>query len=242
MILADFLRALGQIGDPRFARVFWSGIGLTLALLAGVTALFFWGVGWFVPDTLVLPWVGPVGWIDDLASGATVLLVLAASVFLMVPVAGAFTSIFLDDVTDAVEARHYPHLAPAPRMGLRDTVRDGAAFLGLLLVGNVVALAAYIAFPPAAPFIFLALNGWLLGREYFHMIALRRLGRDGARVLRKQCSARIWLAGALMAAPLAVPVVNLLVPVIGAATFTHLFHRLAGPAAFPGRTSPDRRR
>ena len=29
-----------------------------------------------------------------------------------------------------------------------------------------------------------------------------------------------------MAVPLSVPVVNLLVPVLGAATFTHLFHRL----------------
>ena len=36
-----------------------------------------------------------------------------------------------------------------------------------------------------------------------------------------------WLAGTLMAAPLSIPLVNLLVPVLGVATFTHLFHRLA---------------
>jgi hypothetical protein len=29
-----------------------------------------------------------------------------------------------------------------------------------------------------------------------------------------------------MAVPLAIPVVNLFVPVLGAATFTHLFHRV----------------
>ena len=34
------------------------------------------------------------------------------------------------------------------------------------------------------------------------------------------------LAGVLMAAPLSVPVVNLLIPVFGVATFTHLVHRL----------------
>ena len=33
-------------------------------------------------------------------------------------------------------------------------------------------------------------------------------------------------AGALMAVPLSVPLVNLAVPVVGAATFTHLFHAL----------------
>ena len=32
---------------------------------------------------------------------------------------------------------------------------------------------------------------------------------------------------ALMALPLTVPVLNLAVPVVGAAAFTHLFHRLA---------------
>jgi uncharacterized protein involved in cysteine biosynthesis len=29
-----------------------------------------------------------------------------------------------------------------------------------------------------------------------------------------------------MAAPLSLPLVNLLIPVLGAATFTHLFHRM----------------
>jgi uncharacterized protein involved in cysteine biosynthesis len=30
-----------------------------------------------------------------------------------------------------------------------------------------------------------------------------------------------------MAAPLSVPLVNLVIPVLGVATFTHLFHRMA---------------
>jgi uncharacterized protein involved in cysteine biosynthesis len=244
-VLADFARALGQIGDPAFRRVLGLGIALTLALLAGAVAVFFWLAGWLVPDSVTLPLVGAVGWLDDVASGASVAVVLMASVFLMIPVASAFTSIFLDDVADAVEARHYPHLAPAPRLGISDAVRDAVAYIGILIVANVVAFAAYLVVPPAAPFIFLALNGWLLGREYFRMIAIRRLGRDGAAAAGRRHGARIWLAGTLMALPLTVPVLNLLVPVLGAATFTHLFHRLhREPRAVrpPGRTSQDRQR
>ena len=37
---------------------------------------------------------------------------------------------------------------------------------------------------------------------------------------------RVWLAGCLMAIPLVVPILNLFVPTLGAATFTHLYHRL----------------
>ena len=85
----------------------------------------------------------------------------------------------------------------------------------------------YLAVPPAAPFVFLGLNGYLLGREYFDLVARRRLGRDGARRMRKRHGLQIWAAGILMAAPLTVPVVNLAIPILGAATFTHLFHRLA---------------
>ncbi len=36
-----------------------------------------------------------------------------------------------------------------------------------------------------------------------------------------------------MAVPLTIPLVNLTVPILGAATFTHLFHRLWDPARQP---------
>jgi uncharacterized protein involved in cysteine biosynthesis len=153
-------------------------------------------------------------------------LMLVLSVFLMVPVASAFTGIFLDDVTDAVEARHYAELGPAPKVPFAAALRDSAGFLGVVVAANLAALVPYLLLAPLAPLIFVALNGNLLGREYFQLIAMRRLGRDGARAARKRNAGTIWLAGAVMALPLAVPVVNLLVPVIGAAAFTHLFHRL----------------
>jgi len=75
------------------------------------------------------------------------------------------------------------------------------------------------------------MNGWLLGREYFMGAAIRREGKQGARALARRHSGRIWLAGCLMAIPLTIPLVNLLIPVLGAATFTHLYHRLKGERA-----------
>ncbi len=227
MIAASLLKALAQIGDRAFRSVLMRGIGLTVALLVAVYAMFLWLVNWLLPDTVSLPWIGQVGWLDDLASGASVLMLLVASVFLMVPVASAFTGLFIDDVADAVEARHYPHLRPAPRLGLVELLREALGFLGVIVAANLGALALYLMVPPAAPAIFLAMNGYLLGREYFQMIATRRLGRDGARAMLRRHGMTIWMAGALMAAPLAVPLVNLAIPIVGAAMFTHLYHRLA---------------
>ena len=224
MIPTSFLAAIGQMGDPRFRWVLIQGVGLTLALLLGLYALVFFGVQWALPESFDLPWIGEVRFVEQLLSWGSLLLMMILSIFLMVPVASAFTGMFLDDVADAVEAVHYPALPPAPRIALGDNIRESLNFLGVIVVANILALILY--FTPAAPFVFYGLNGFLLGREYYRMIAVRRLGRAGARQAFRGNLLTIWLAGGLMAVPLTIPILNLLVPILGAATFTHLYHRL----------------
>ena len=228
MIFSSFFRAVGQIGDQRFRRVLMLGVGLTFALLVAVYALFLWWLQWALGDGADLPIIGTVTWIDDLLSWGSFFLMVILSVFLMVPVASAITSMFLDDVDQAVEDRHYPQLPPVPRLPWTDALRDTLAFLAVLIIANILALVLYALFSPAAIFIFWGLNGFLLGREYFQLAAMRRVGRARAKELRRQHIGTIWIAGVLMAMPLSVPLVNLLIPILGAATFTHLFHRIAG--------------
>jgi uncharacterized protein involved in cysteine biosynthesis len=227
MIFASFFKALGQIGDPRFRRVMGLGVLLALALLAAVYAGFLVLINSFVPGTIDLIFVGPITGIDALLGWGSLFLMLGLSVFLMVPVASAFSGLFLEDIADAVEDRHYPGLPPVTPVRLSDSLVDSLNFLGLVIAANVLALVLYIFAGPFIPVVFWAVNGWLLGREYFTLVATRRIGREGAKALRAQNSGRIWLAGILMAAPLSVPLVNLVIPVLGVATFTHLFHRMA---------------
>lgn len=227
MIFADFFRALGQLGDRRFRRVLWLGVLLSIALLVGAYAALLWVIDWLDPGSLTIPGIGPVTWLGDLLSWGSLFLMLFLSMFLMIPVASAITSLFLDDVAQAVEDEHYPHLPRPDPVPLGEAARDTINFLGVLIGANVVALFAYAMLPLASPLIFYGLNGFLLGREYFQIAAMRREGREGAKALRRRHSGEIWFAGCLMCLPLSVPLVNLLVPVLGAATFTHLYHRLA---------------
>jgi len=224
VILAAFGRALAQATDRRFLRVLLLGVGLTLALLFAVYGAFLWLLDWLLPETITLPGGREIAWVDDLLSFGSIILMLVLSVFLMVPVASAFTGLFLEDVAAAVEGRYYPHLPPVPRLPWSDALRDSIGFFGLLVAVNLVALALYFVVGPFAPLLFWAVNGFLLGREYFQLVAMRRLGRQGAIAARKRHRGRIWLAGTLMAAPLSIPLVNLVIPILGAATFTHLFH------------------
>lgn len=226
MIFTDFGKALGQLGDPRFLRVVAMGLGLSLLLLIAVYAGVVTLIGWFVPDSVTLPWIGAVSGVDALLSVGSIFVMIGVSVFLMVPVAALFSGLFLESVADAVEDRHYPGL-PAPyRVPLGQNIAESLRFLGVIVLANLAALVLYLIFAPFAPLIFWGLNGFLLSREYFQMAAIRRMDRADMRKMRRRNALTLWLAGGLMALPLSIPLVNLLVPIMGAAVFTHLLHRL----------------
>ena len=227
MIFSAFFAALGQLGDRRFRRVVGLGVLLALALLFAAYILFIQLIWWLSPETIDLPVIGPVSGIETFLGWASLFLMIGLSVFLMVPVASAFTGFFLEDVADAVEDRHYPGLPPATALTLGESLRQSVNFLGLVIAVNVGALFLYPFVGPGIPLVFWAINGFLLGREYFSLVALRRLPPQEVKAMRRRNRWTLWAAGTLMAAPLSVPLVNLVIPVLGVATFTHLYHRLA---------------
>lgn len=225
-LLGDALRAVRQVGDRRFLWVLAKALASTVALLVGLAWMAAWAASgiptdlgeWWLIGQVTLPEIGP----ESLAVG----FVLIASVFLMLPVAALFVGFFLEEVAEAVEARHYPGLPPANPPGLAANLLNAVRFAGVVVVVNLLGLVLYLFAGPLAPVVFYAVNGYLLGREYFELVAARHMGFGPAVAFRRRHWARAWAAGTLMAVPLTIPLVNLLVPVLGVATVTHQFHRL----------------
>lgn len=236
MIFTAFFDALGQLSDRRFRKVLLIGLAVSAALLIATTSGGVSFVGWLVSDGVWVPFYGTVFWLSDFITWGSFIVFFVLSIFLMVPIAGGIISIFLDEVAQAVEDKHYAHLPAAKGTPFGDALIDTINFLGVLIGANLLALLLYVMFAPVALFIFWGLNGFLLGREYFTLVAIRRVGRVEAKRLRSKHSGTIWMAGILMAMPLSVPLINLFVPIIGAATFTHIYHRLTAVAE-PGQTS-----
>ena len=123
-MFSDVFKAISQLGDSRFQAVLAKGIGLTLALLVAVYIVFVGVLGLFLPDTISLPFVGEIG-LGLVLSIGSFFVMIGLSVFLMVPVASAFTGFFLDEVAEAVEDKHYPSL-PAGDFGRGEYNRLGA--------------------------------------------------------------------------------------------------------------------
>ena len=226
MILSDFLKSVAQFDDPKFRRVLWRGMGLTIALLIAACLLVNFGINQLLSSAWAANLIGDQSWLGALINIGGVLFTIALSIWLMVPVTSAIIALFLDEVAQAVEARHYPHLPKQTAAKLQDQILVGIRFLGILLLANIGALILSMIVPLLAPFVFWATNGYLMGREYFQMAAMRRMPRAQAQELYQRHQGSIWTAGILMAIPMSIPLVGLFIPILGAATFTHQFERL----------------
>lgn len=216
-MIEAFAKAIRQLGDPAIRRVMWLGIGVSL----GVLVLLWAAVGFMLTSTTLFQ----TGWLDaaiDVLGGAATLVI---SWFLFPVVVSAFVGLVLERVAEAVEHRHYPTMPPAREIPMGESVGGSLRFLAVTLALNLIVLF-FLIFPPIFPFVFYGVNGYLLSREYFEVVAARRMPPPEVRALRKRNMTRLFPAGVLVAFLLTVPIVNLLAPVIGTAAMVHIFQRL----------------
>lgn len=214
-MLNAFVKAIGQLSDPKTRGLVWASLFLAIAVFVGLWI----GVGFLVTHTTFFQ----LAWLDASVSVLGALAVLVLTWFLFPAVVSAFVGIFLDSVAERVEQRHYPELPPARDMPLGEVVGTSIRFLAIMVGLNLVVLLFLIPpFTPIFPFVFYAANGYLLGREYFELVALRRLKPADVREFRQSRRSGLFVAGLVIAFLLTVPIVNLLAPIIGTAAMVHL--------------------
>lgn len=216
-MLAAFLKAIEQLGDPAIRRVLWLGLGLSVVIFA----LLWVAVGWALTHFALFQ----TGWLETVVDVLGGFATLVLTWFLFPAVAATSIGVLLDGVAEAVERRHYPGLPPARHQPLGELALSTARFFGLLVLLNLLMLPALLV-PPVFPFVFYGVNGYLLGREYFELVAARRLPPAEMRRMRRQHGARLFLAGIVTALLLTVPVVNLLAPLVATAAMVHLFEAM----------------
>lgn len=221
-MISALRRALRDLAAPPLRRVVWLALTLSVAslvLLSLVTAL--------ALDHVALFGWRPLNWIVDLL-GAFAVGVLS---WLLFPaVVTMVLGFFLDRIADVVEKLDYPGLEPPRRIPLREMLGTTMRLMGIAILVNLLALPAYVLIPGLNLFVFLGVNGYLFGREYFEVVALRRLDPAAAQAVRRRFAWRVLSAGVVITGLFAVPIVNLVVPVIATALMVHLFEGLR-PAA-----------
>jgi len=217
-MLADLARAFAQLDDPAVRRVAWIGFGTAALVLALLIA----GAAVALTQIDLVAW-GWLDWLIDLLGGVAALVL---AILLFPAVAGIITSFFLEDVAAAVERRHYPGLPPPRPQGVSEGITTALQFAGILLLFNGVAFFVAYWIPVLNTVIFYLVNGYLLGREYFEMVALRRRPPAEMRQVRGRHGSRLLTAGILIALMLSVPLLNLLTPIVATAFMVHVHQRI----------------
>lgn len=224
MILAAARQSLTNLFAPETRAVFWKVLGLTILVLIGLWFALrgvFIGYVWpYFADLLpsVPDWAGWLGFVFAIIAGIGLALGLA---LLIAPVTALIAGLFLDDVAEVVEKRDYPGDPPGSALPMGRALLESVQFLGVVIVGNVIALM--LLFVPGVNLIaFFLVNGYLLGREFFEFAAMRFRPPQEAKAFRQKHRGTVFLAGLLIAGFLAIPFVNLLTPLFAAGLMVHL--------------------
>ena len=230
-MLGYLSKAISQLGDPVLRRVALIGIGGSTVVFV-LLNMFIW---WIFSSQVDLAALDLWGWFEDLlkwVAGVGVgLSLLVVSSILFPGVATIFVGFFLEEVVTAVEAKYYPN-EPQPRaQPVGEVIASTAKFALAVVILNLLCLPLYLILMFVPPFnlvLYYLLNGYLVSREYFELVALRRMDSMAARAMRQRSRAKVLLAGILLTFLLTIPIINFLTPVIATAFMVHVFHGLPG--------------
>ncbi len=238
MLTLAFRDTLSALRQPAIRRLGFVSVLLTIALLVAAWALLLMLQQTFGPEISGdqieqafdpdHPFNSADPGLLALLGLDSILMMLIASVMLMVPVAAVFAALFLGEIAAEVEAQRWAWPAPDARLQA-GRLKQVVNFTGFVIAANCATVLLVLFLLPLFGIFALALwygvNGWLLGRDYFTLVARRRLGPEDVARLATASRGRIWLAGCLLVLPLSLPLVNLAMPFLGGLWFTHIVHR-----------------
>jgi uncharacterized protein involved in cysteine biosynthesis len=232
-MFTPILRAFSQLDDPAIIKVVLQTLLFSILSFAGLIA----------GSTLLLHHVlvghGILAWLAGSFGG---LIVLISALWLFLPLAVVIAGLFLEPVCRAVESRWYPDLPPPSGASIAAQAWDGLK-LGLrVLLLSILGLLLALFFPGIGNVIGWAITAWALGRGMYGAVALRRMTLIQAEAQYREQRLIVLLQGAALTLAGAVPLLNLLVPVLGPAAMVHVViagGRLPAGARFP-QAGPSR--
>ncbi|ESR26091.1 sulfate transporter family protein [Lutibaculum baratangense] len=218
-MLKDALDAFRDVFSRPFRATLLKTLGLTVAVLAGL------GVGLYLlfAHFVALPW-GWAEWSLDIVAALGLLIALA---FLVAPASTVVAGLFLDDIAARVERQAFPAIGEGTGVPFVRSVVLSLRFFAVTLAANLAALVLLLV-PGVNLVIFLLVNAYLLGREYFELAAMRYRPPEEARSVRRVNGGRVFAAGLLVAGYVSIPLLNLTTPLFATSFLVRYHRRLAG--------------
>jgi len=227
-MLQDAVKALIQTFAPAYRRVLLYSIGLAIGLIIVLGIGAHYGLTYFV----TLDWAWAQITVDILAGIG----IIIGGIFLVPPITSLIAGLFLDDVAGKVERNDFIDMAEGTALPIGRSLVLSIKFFGLMLAVNLVALLLLLV-PGVNLIVFYVANGYLLGREYFQLAAMRYRTEDEAALVRRHHSVAIFIAGLIIAVVVSIPILNLITPVFATIFMVRLHKRLTRSRSYSKRES-----
>jgi len=212
-------RAFAQFADPGTWGVIIKAIAVTVLLFVA----FFWGAQYGLAQIPEFSW----GWMNDAIRILTSLGLVVGLIFLVIPVSAIALGFFVEDLAARVEKRWYGGTGRLRDPGIGEIAIVITRFFLSVIILNLLFLPFYFV-PGINVAVFYGLNGMLVGREYFEMVALRHLTPREVKRVRKAHGFTIFSAGVVTTLALSIPIANFFAPVFGAALMVHVYKEVTG--------------
>jgi CysZ protein len=208
-------------------------VGYTIALLALLIVAAEWVFAHFVH----LP-----GWVETTIEWLGGLALVVGSIFLIPPVTSLIAGLYLDNIAAEVERTFYPADPPGEPLATGTAIAIALRFFLVVVLVNVLVLFLLLV-PGINMITFYLGNGYLLGREYFELAAMRHLPLAEAKRLREENRGIVFLCGIVIAGLASVPILNLLTPLFATAFMVHIYKglRIPSPRRLRRGSNPDGR-
>jgi uncharacterized protein involved in cysteine biosynthesis len=219
---------------PPFRSVLMKSAGLAIAVLAVLTIALYrlslwlteaggaWAEGALGSLAHTPVWL--LGWLLAIALG---LGLFAGAIFLMPAVTSLTASFFVDQIAERVEAEHYAGDPPGTPLPIARGAWEGVK-AALFAVAIYLCAMPFLLVAGLGVVIFFFATAYVLGREYFELVAMRYRPVQQAKAFRRFHRLSVFSGGLFIAAFVSIPILNLATPLFGTAFMVHLYKRLAG--------------
>ena len=215
------ISSIRQVFEPSFRLILLKALFLSSTVFVCLGAIV-----WFIlSDTIFFNF-----WLFEMIADLFGVLAFTVITWLLFPaIVSFFISLFLEEIVDTVEKHHYPTSLQKKPTKLSTTLLVSLRFTIVAVFLNILAIPFYVLtfwFPPLSILIFYCLNGYLLGREYFELVAIRHLDSANIVSTRRSCRLQLFLVGLVITFLFTIPIINFFTPIFSVVVATHFFKTL----------------
>lgn len=169
------------------------------------------------------------GWLDSLVNWIVGGITGIAGWFMLPSLVVLIAGMFQERTIDRVERAYYPDEVRSREPRFWPDLMHDLRFTLWALFLNVLILPCYLF--GIGFLVSVALNSYLLGREFFEGAAGYHLGKPEAKALGKRNKGAVYTGGLVITLMTLTPVVNLFVPILAIVWMVHVYHGFGGRKA-----------